>query len=131
MGASNKRGYGNVKVKPPWPQTTRIHRFIYTVVYGDPGPDFVVDHQCHNDDLECEGGDTCLHRRCWNIDHLRVKTYAENVKDVATRGRHQGKRTHCVNGHEYTPANTSLTSGHRKCRTCHRADDRRWAAKWR
>ncbi|WP_405893841.1 hypothetical protein OG272_16220 [Streptomyces sp. NBC_00104] len=38
--------------------------------------------------------------------------------------RPQKKRTHCGNGHEYTPANTrSATNGARHCRAC----EREWA----
>lgn len=37
-----------------------------------------------------------------------------------------GKRTHCRRGHEYTPENTRVTAmGHRQCRECARANDRK------
>lgn len=36
-------------------------------------------------------------------------------------GAKQQQRTHCRNGHEYTPRNTLITpEGWRRCRTCHR-----------
>jgi hypothetical protein len=39
-------------------------------------------------------------------------------------------RTHCRNGHEYTPENTYINcDGHRRCRTCARLNTRRWQAK--
>lgn len=48
---------------------------------------------------------------------------------------HNGDRDHCINGHAYTPENTiSEKRGHktvRRCRTCRRADARRWEAKKR
>lgn len=32
-----------------------------------------------------------------------------------------GLKTHCANGHEYSPENTYITpAGHRRCMTCHR-----------
>lgn len=39
--------------------------------------------------------------------------------------RPKGPRTHCVNNHEYTEANTYLYKGTRKCRTCNTAHKRR------
>ncbi|WP_126665559.1 hypothetical protein [Croceibacterium ferulae] len=36
------------------------------------------------------------------------------------------RKRHCVRGHEYTPANTYvMKSGHRQCKTCKRALNRR------
>lgn len=40
--------------------------------------------------------------------------------------------THCVNGHEFTPQNTTLREdGSRRCATCHRIGVARTAAKAR
>ena len=36
------------------------------------------------------------------------------------RGDHYRARTHCPAGHFYTPENTSLWKGKRRCKTCHR-----------
>jgi hypothetical protein len=30
-------------------------------------------------------------------------------------------KTHCLNGHEFTPENTYVHKGHRNCKTCRRA----------
>jgi hypothetical protein len=39
-------------------------------------------------------------------------------------------RTHCRNGHEYTPENTYIQpNGHRRCRVCARLNTRRSRAK--
>lgn len=39
--------------------------------------------------------------------------------------RFNGKKTHCVRGHAYTPANTAIRQGKRNCRTCERDRSRR------
>jgi hypothetical protein len=28
-------------------------------------------------------------------------------------------KTHCIHGHAFTPENTIVRGGHRRCRTCH------------
>lgn len=51
-----------------------------------------------------------------------------DVQSVCTlcHSHRDNKKTHCPNGHEYTPANTMLDRrGYRDCRTCRREKDRR------
>jgi hypothetical protein len=37
------------------------------------------------------------------------------------------EKTHCLNGHEFDPENTYITTrGERSCRTCHREYQREW-----
>jgi hypothetical protein len=58
-----------------------------------------------------------------NIEHLKPKTQGENTKASALTvpAAHVAK-THCVNGHEFTPENTRTTArGWRVCRECKRA----------
>ena len=59
------------------------------------------------------------HLNC-RADNLQWGTRSENVLDQVRDGVHNNARkTHCKQGHEYTPENTiSLSSGGRKCRTC-------------
>lgn len=98
------------------------HRWSYEYFVG-PIPDgLVVDHECHNQDPTCTTGMVCLHRRCINPPHLRPKTQGENTKasDLTIPAAHEAK-THCVNGHEFTPENTRITpQGWRVCRDCKR-----------
>lgn len=56
----------------------------------------------------------------WKIS--RGGTPTENSYDTVRHGNHWGaKKTHCKNGHEFTPENTSpQTNGGRACRTCNR-----------
>jgi len=67
----------------------------------------------------------CKVRRCVNPDHLEAVTQRVNTlrspRDV---------KTHCINGHEYTPENSWFTkNGWRECRTCRAANMERWHAK--
>jgi hypothetical protein len=83
------RGYGAI-----WHLGTvdPVHRLAWELEKG-PAPVWVLqedgwhrvvlDHECHNLDLSCKGGTTCLHRRCGRVDHLRLATQRTNV----SRGR--------------------------------------------
>lgn len=35
------------------------------------------------------------------------------------------RKTHCVQGHEYTPENTRIHHGRRECKTCHREREKK------
>lgn len=67
-----------------------------------------------------------------HLSNLRYGTRSENLHDAVRHGTHHwAKRTHCKNGHEYTPDNTmprSSGSG-RQCRECMLQYKRRWNSK--
>jgi hypothetical protein len=67
--------------------TRLVHRFLWEQAH-DLRLDRreVIDHTCHNADLTCPGGYTCLHRRCIVLDHMEVTSIAENW----SRGRRGG-----------------------------------------
>jgi hypothetical protein len=79
------------------------HRFSYELLVG-PIPDGLeLDHLCRNP-------------RCVNPKHLEPVTHVENIH----RGAHRMK-THCPQGHEYTPDNIRWVGGTRRsCKICYK-----------
>lgn len=77
------------------------HRLVYEMLVGPIPEGLELDHLCRN-------------HACVNPAHLEPVTHLENVR----RGE-KAQRTHCVHGHEFTPANTYLRKeGRRMCRAC-------------
>lgn len=119
-------GYGHLRHNgKTWP----AHRLAWQSVYGEIPKGLFVDHTCHNEAVlrgECEGGYSCKHRACINIDHLQLVTNRENVM----LGIHnRDNRATCPKGHENNEANTMIRkSGKRECAECNRVRARAvWA----
>lgn len=95
-------GYGQFR----WGKMRKAHRVAYELLVG-PIPDGKeLDHLCRV-------------TRCVNPLHLEPVSRREN----AMRG--VGSKTHCSQGHEFTPENTYMAhrpnrEPHRQCRTCKR-----------
>ena len=87
------------------------HRLAYETLIGPIPTELVIDHLCRN-------------RRCYNPYHLETVTNSENVKR-GDPGKYLKDRTHCPYGHEYTPENIKPSKdGSRRCRECHRRNNR-------
>lgn len=116
-GATN-RGYGAFTPVAPGPQL-KAHRYAYELEVG-PIPDGLqIDHLCR----------TPL---CVNPAHMEPVTSRVNTLRGDTFQAANLAKTHCVNGHEFTPENTlvrkpspRLPNGGRWCRTCNREKMRR------
>lgn len=114
---TDHEGYGLFK----WQGIKRVaHRVAFEVACFEPPRGMQLDHLCHTNEIACQGGPTCPHRRCVNPAHLELVTPLEN-----TRRSTRSRKTHCVNGHEFTPENTHIWNGHRQCRACNRAAAKR------
>ncbi|MET8404472.1 HNH endonuclease [Streptomyces sp900116325] len=89
------------------------HRHAYELVRGAIPEGKVLDHLCRIP-------------LCVNPDHLEPVTLGENVlRGIGTSAINK-RKTHCVNGHEFTPENTRIgKTGHRACRACDRENARR------
>jgi len=68
----------------------------------------------------------CDNPACFRYDHLAIGTQADNLADMAAKGRGRNQRTnvtHCKHGHEFTPDNTYVYERDgrvaRQCRACH------------
>ena len=97
----------------------KAHRLVYELLIGKIPEGLELDHLCRN-------------RLCVNPSHLEPVSHAENVRR-GKAGRHHRSKTHCVNGHEYTPENTYLRptqlKGLRDCRKCRQIRTEKWKAK--
>lgn len=106
------------------------HRAMFVYFTDQDITGLELDHVCHNDDLTCTDGPTCLHRRCVNPRHLEVVTGEMNLARRRAESMAAGvakrveRKTHCSNEHELTEDNIYWFRNKRLCRTC-RANSRR------
>lgn len=102
-------GYGVAYVdKVRW----RVHRLTYTLLVGPIPERLQIDHLCRVP-------------ACANPDHLEAVTNQENTRR-GTAGDWQLAKTHCPQGHAYSPENTARHKTSRKCRACHKASNIRY-----
>lgn len=84
------------------------HRFIYISLVGEIPEGKHVCHSCDNP-------------KCMNVEHLWLGTQRDNSLDMVSKRRQAFmSKTHCKNGHEFTPENTRMTAGGRwrQCKAC-------------
>lgn len=124
-GAVSDHGYGNLLING---RRVGAHRYAFIIANGyEPNQ---VDHTCHNGS-GCEEGVGCRHRRCCNPSHLEdTSNLVNSLRGESFAARH-ARKTHCVNGHAFTPENTYLYSwrGSRPRRLCRACDKARREAK--
>ncbi len=101
-------GYGEIKAESG-NRKHKAHRVAFEIHKGPIPKGLVVDHICRNPS-------------CVNPNHLRAITKVENTMIGFGYYAINGRKTHCVNGHEFTPSNTlkhsGAAGGGRRCRTC-------------
>jgi hypothetical protein len=101
-GPINRDGYGSVHFNQKQQQ---IHRVFYETFKGPILKGTEIDHLCRV-------------RNCCNPDHLETVSHQKNV-DRSNGRKGSLKRTHCINGHPYTPENTYRSpQGVRACKIC-------------
>lgn len=83
-----------------------LHRLVLLTFVGPCPPGM---EGCHNDDDKSNNA----------LTNLRWDTSSANHLDrTRNGGNHNALKTHCPQGHPYTPDNTYMSGGSRKCRTC-------------
>ena len=100
-------GYGNY-----WDgaRNNRAHVHAYRLGVGPIPKGMHVHHRCGN-------------RGCVNPMHLEALTRRDHVQlhdTIAPIAAANRAKTHCAKGHAYTPENTRVYRGMRKCRECDR-----------
>lgn len=108
-GSKDRGGYGTINARCfGVSRTVSTHRMSYQVWIGPVLRPYQLDHLCRVP-------------ACGNPDHLEIVTQSENVRRGYASGSR--KRTHCKNGHEFTPENTYIHrekngNWRRQCKTC-------------
>lgn len=100
-------GYGQIRDGGTRGSMLYAHRLAYEFTVG-PIPDGLqLDHLCRN-------------RACVNPSHLEPVANRENGLRGQSFAAINARKTHCPQGHEYTPENTVVYSkdGSRRCRIC-------------
>jgi hypothetical protein len=113
-------GYGRFTWKSPEGMIRGAHRVAYHVLVAPVPVDKVIDHLCRN-------------RKCIRLDHLDVVQQRENVmRSPIAPAAINAAKTHCPQGHEYSPENTYVYTFKTKktttriCRACASAHHRRY-----
>ena len=81
------------------------HRYMWEQVMGPVTQEMQLDHLCRV-------------RACVNPFHLEVVTSRENTLRGVSHAAVCIRENRCGKGHEFTPENTQLYRGRRKCRIC-------------
>jgi hypothetical protein len=103
-GCTNHAGYGLFALRHG--KLAIAHRYAWTLDGRAIACGMNLCHSCDNP-------------ACVNPAHLWLGTQQENIRDCVAKGRHfHASKTHCPQGHEYTPENTSVFRGGRRCRAC-------------
>jgi hypothetical protein len=110
-GRIKKDGYAQV-----WNgrSTVNAHRFIY-ITFIEDIPDCL------------QGDHLCRRRHCVNPVHIDPVTPQINSLRGEGPQAINAKKTHCINGHEFTPENTYFygVTNMRACRQCRREGEKR------
>lgn len=111
-GSITGSGYGSFRLGG---RAQAAHRIAYELMIGPIPEGLTLDHLCRV-------------RNCVNPAHLEPVTSTENILRGEGPTALNARKTHCPQGHEYTPENTRTYKDRpgRDCLTCHREWSRRY-----
>ena len=112
MGAVDAAGYGRINFGKKF-GAQFAHRLAYMLAKGPIPERMTIDHRCR---VRC----------CINPAHLEAVSNRENILRGVGWAATNARRTHCANGHEFTPENTAHAQGGRRCLECTRIRKRRY-----
>ena len=94
-------------------KSVMVHHLVAYAFLGPRPPGMHIRH-LNGDSWDCR------------LDNLAYGTVSENQQDRVRHGNcPQSNRTHCPQGHEYSPENLRADKrGFRACRICHREQER-------
>lgn len=104
LGAKITEGYGSFHLNG---RQHGAHRVAYELLVGEIPAGLQLDHLCRN-------------HGCVNPAHLEPVTPRENTLRGEGPAAALARATRCVNGHEFTEANTITKDRRRGCRECAR-----------
>jgi hypothetical protein len=102
IGSLTNRGYGHFRLNGHF---FGAHRVSYELVHGPIPAGMEIDHLCKMP-------------LCVNPAHLEAVTGVENNRRSESPTAINGRKTHCIRGHEFTPENTYREPRGRHCRKC-------------
>ena len=105
-----KQGYGVSRIGGKYRNS---HRLFFELVIGPVPKGFVLDHLCRN-------------RACRNPTHLEIVTERLNILRGNGAGAVNARKSHCINGHEFTLENTYPYNDYRSCRKCMVQRTKKW-----
>ena len=111
-GGAVADGYGVFRIGGRNGALVLAHAFAYRLAGHVIVAGLVHDHRCRL-------------RRCVNEAHIEPKTNRANILAGVGWAATNARKTHCANGHEFTPSNTIRAQGGRRCRECVLARKRR------
>lgn len=103
LWCKDRAGYGRTILHK---KQMLAHRAAYEILVGPIPAGLVIDHLCRNSS-------------CVNPNHLEPVTDRVNILRGKGPSAKNALKTHCLHGHEFTPENTGVVKGGRRCRTCH------------